>query len=150
MLVDIHAKSSLSDDVDLSIRDVLDRASERGLDALAFCETCSTAYCRNVLDRAQDYDLDVFIGVEIPTDTGILLGFAPEIDDFYVSERSSPRAPSTASQTSRWEITSSRSTGSMRSKWSTLGRRRSTTTSQSKQRRIWGFRRSAAATRRAR
>lgn len=87
MLVDIHAKSSLSDDVDLSIRDVLDRASERGLDALAFCETRSTAYCRDVLDRAEDYDLEVFIGVEIPTDTGILLGFAPDIDEFYVSEQ---------------------------------------------------------------
>jgi len=87
MLVDIHAKSSLSEDVDLSIRDVFEAATDHGLDALAFCERRSTAYCREVLERAEAFDLAVFIGVEIPTDTGILLGFAPEIDDFYLTEQ---------------------------------------------------------------
>jgi predicted metal-dependent phosphoesterase TrpH len=87
MLVDIHAKTSLSDEVDLSVDDVLDTAVDRGLDAVAFCETLSTSYCRRVLEKAEDYDLEVFIGVEIPTDTGNLIGFAPEIDDFYTAEK---------------------------------------------------------------
>lgn len=87
MLLDMHAKSSLSDGVDLSIDDALSAAADAGLDALAFCETQSTAYCEDVLEHAEEFDVDVFIGVEIPTDTGILLGFAPEIDEFYLSER---------------------------------------------------------------
>lgn len=87
MLVDLHAKSSLSEDVEISIQGVLDRASRRGFDAVAFCETRSTAYCGEVLDRADDGEIDVFIGVEIPTDTGVLLGFAPEIDGFYLAEQ---------------------------------------------------------------
>jgi predicted metal-dependent phosphoesterase TrpH len=86
MLIDLHAKSSLSDDVSVSPRAVLERAADRGLDAVAFCETLSTTYAERVAQLGDDYDLDVFIGVEIPTDTGMLLGFAPEIDDFYRGE----------------------------------------------------------------
>ncbi len=87
MLIDLHAKSSLSEDVDLSLDDVLGRAVDQGFDAVAFCETLSTSYCRRVLEAGNDYDLEVFIGLEVPTDTGNLLGFAPEIDAFYTAEK---------------------------------------------------------------
>ena len=86
MLVDIHAKSSLSDDVDLSVAQVLEASQANGFDAVAFCETRSTAYAQRVLDKSEEYEVDVFIGVEIPTDTGLLLGFAPEVDEFYLAE----------------------------------------------------------------
>jgi predicted metal-dependent phosphoesterase TrpH len=86
MLVDLHAKSSISEGTDLSIDAVLDRAADEGLDGVAFCETLSTTYCDEVLERASNHEVDVFIGVEIPTDTGILLGFVPSIDNFYRAE----------------------------------------------------------------
>jgi predicted metal-dependent phosphoesterase TrpH len=86
MLVDLHAKSSISEGTDLSIDAVLDRAAEEGLDGVAFCETLSTTYCDEVLERASNHEVDVFIGVEIPTDTGLLLGFVPSIDNFYRAE----------------------------------------------------------------
>lgn len=86
MLIDLHAKTSISDEVDVSLRDVLDRAAEEGLDAVAFCETESTAYAERVLEIAEDFDVDAFIGVEIRTDTGLLLGFVPSVDEFYENE----------------------------------------------------------------
>lgn len=86
MLVDLHAKSSISEGTDVSIDAVLDRAADEGLDGVAFCETLSTTYCDEVLERSSEHDVDVFIGVEIPTDTGILLGFTPSIDHFYRAE----------------------------------------------------------------
>ncbi|MBA2661780.1 MAG: hypothetical protein H0U74_05760 [Bradymonadaceae bacterium] len=87
MLVDVHAKSSLSEGVTLSADQVIQRAREVGLDAIAFCETRNTARCQEILDAAAKYDdIAVFIGVEIPTEKGLLLGFVPEIDDFYNGE----------------------------------------------------------------
>lgn len=87
MLVDLHAKSSLSDDVDLTVDDVLASAASNGYDAIAFCETLSTMYADRVLERAETAEVDVFVGLEIPTDTGVLLGFGPEIDEFYSAEK---------------------------------------------------------------
>lgn len=86
MLVDVHAKSSLSEGVSITVDDVLNRAAEAGLDGVAFCETLSTAYCDRVLEKARHSEVEVFIGVEIPTDTGVLLGFVPDIADFYRAE----------------------------------------------------------------
>lgn len=87
MLVDVHAKTSLSEGVSLSVDQVIQSAKSAGLDAIAFCETRSTARCEEILKIAATYDdIIVFIGVEIPTDRGILLGFTPEINDFYLHE----------------------------------------------------------------
>ena len=86
MLIDLHAKSSLSDDVDASPKQVLRQASNAGLDGVAFCDTESTAYAEQLVDLGDDYDLNVFVGVEIKTDTGRLLGFAPRISQFYLDE----------------------------------------------------------------
>lgn len=87
MLVDVHAKSSLSEGVTLSPEQVIQSARSAGLDAIAFCETRSTAHCQEILQYAAQFDdIKVFIGIEIPTDHGILLGFVPEIDDFYLYE----------------------------------------------------------------
>lgn len=88
MLIDLHAKTQLSNEVSLTADQVLRRAQAAGLDGVAFCETMETARCPEVLELAQrDYpELNVFVGVEVPTDRGILLGFAPRIDDFYLNE----------------------------------------------------------------
>jgi predicted metal-dependent phosphoesterase TrpH len=86
MLVDIHAKSALSPDVSLSLEDVLVKAKSAGIEAVAFCERHSTNLCDDAIALGRKHDITVFIGVEIPTDKGILLGFVPEIDDFYLGE----------------------------------------------------------------
>ena len=86
MLIDLHAKSSLSENVDLTLDDVFQAASDNGLDGVAMCETLSTSYSERVVEHGADYDLNVFVGVEIPTDTGLLIGFAPEIGEFYTAE----------------------------------------------------------------
>ena len=88
MLIDLHAKSNYSPSVNLSPRQVLQQASDAGLDGIAFCETLSSSRCKEILDlAARDFpDLKVFIGVEIPTDRGIFLGFVPEINSFYTAE----------------------------------------------------------------
>lgn len=88
MLIDLHAKTSFSHDVTLSARQVLQAARDAGLDGIAFCETLSTAHCTDVLNlaRSEFPELKVFIGVEIPTDRGIFLGFVPKIDSFYIAE----------------------------------------------------------------
>ncbi len=88
MLIDLHAKTNLSDGVTLSSRQVLQQARKAGLDGIAVCETLATARCPEILELAKSEfdDLRVFIGVEIPTDRGILLGFTPHIDEFYLNE----------------------------------------------------------------
>lgn len=88
MLIDLHAKSNLSQGVSVTPRQVLKKAQDAGLDGVAFCETLNTSHCQEILEIARNEfsDLAVFIGVEIPTDRGILLGFAPNIDDFYIAE----------------------------------------------------------------
>ncbi len=86
MLVDIHGKSALSPDVSLSLEDVLLKAKSAGLEAVAFCERLSTNLCEDAIALGREHDLTVFIGVEIPTDRGLILGFVPEVDGFYLGE----------------------------------------------------------------
>ncbi len=86
MLIDLHAKSTLSEGVTCSVEDVLRKAQDAGLDAVAFTEELSTASCQNAIAAGERMGIPVFIGVEIPTDRGLLLGFVPKIDDFYLSE----------------------------------------------------------------
>lgn len=86
MLVDIHGKSALSPDVNLSLEDVVVKAKSSGIGAIAFCERLSTNLCEDAIAIGRSHDITIFIGVEIPTDKGILLGFVPEIDGFYLGE----------------------------------------------------------------
>lgn len=86
MLIDIHAKSSISPEITLSPGEVARRASEAGLDGLAFCERLSTSRCNEAIEACRQEGIHCFIGVEIPTDKGILLAFAPEVDEFYFAE----------------------------------------------------------------
>ena len=87
MLIDLHAKSSHSDDVTLSVDEVLTRAKEAGIQGVAFTERLSSARCEEAIAAGQRHDMRVFIGVEIPTDYGIVLGFLPEIDAYYIEEQ---------------------------------------------------------------
>jgi hypothetical protein len=86
MLVDIHAKSNHSPDVSASADDVLSRASRAGLDAVAFCDTLASAHAMELVEAGRKHDIKVFVGVEIPTDRGILVGFTPEVDSFLLEE----------------------------------------------------------------
>ncbi len=86
MLIDIHGKSALSAGVSLSLEDILLKAKQVGLDGVAFCETRSSSLCNEAIELGRKHDIQVFIGVEIPTDRGIMLGFVPEVDDFYLGE----------------------------------------------------------------
>jgi|AP45_3_1055517.scaffolds.fasta_scaffold49053_1 hypothetical protein len=86
MLIDIHAKSSLSQGVKVSVEDVLTRAKEAGIDAVAFTEQLSSSRCKEAIEAGKAKGIKVFIGVEIPTDKGLLLGFVPDIDTFYTGE----------------------------------------------------------------
>lgn len=86
MLIDLHAKTHFSDGVSVTPRQLLERAQSAGLDGVAVCDTLSTTRCRDIVELADDFDLTVFVGVEIPTDRGILIGLAPRIDDFYFNE----------------------------------------------------------------
>ncbi len=86
MLIDIHAKSSHSDDVTLSVEDVLKQAKEAGLHGVAFTEALSSSNCQAAIDAGKAHGIAVFIGVEIPTDKGIVLGYLPEIDSYYLNE----------------------------------------------------------------
>ncbi len=88
MLIDLHAKTHHSDGVDLSPRQLLERADNAGLDAVAVCDTLTSTRSRDILELADAEfgDLSVFVGIEFPTDRGILLGFAPHVDDFYLNE----------------------------------------------------------------
>ncbi|MFW6057396.1 MAG: PHP domain-containing protein [Persicimonas sp.] len=62
------------------------QAKQVGLDGVAFCETRSSSLCIDAIELGRTHDIEVFIGVEIPTDHGIKLGFVPEVDDFYLGE----------------------------------------------------------------
>lgn len=87
MLLDIHAKTTLSPGTSLTLSQVIAQAKAEGLDGVAFTETLSSAHCQQAIAAGEAAGVKVFIGVEIPTDRGILLGFAPSIDAFYLAEQ---------------------------------------------------------------
>lgn len=86
MLIDLHAKSNLSPEVNLSIDEVLDKAKSTGLDAVAFTEALSSAQCQHAIEAGKRKGVKVFIGVEMHTDKGIVVGFLPQIDSYYLNE----------------------------------------------------------------
>ena len=87
MVIDIHAKTRHSRDVSLSVEQVLDRAAEQGLDGVVFCETLSSTGATRAVEAGHQRDIKVFVGVEIPTDRGILIGIPPRVDNFLLEER---------------------------------------------------------------
>ena len=86
MLVDLHTKSAATAGVKANVEQVLERAKAVGLDAVAFADTLASAHCQSIIDAAEEAGIKAFIGVEIPSDKGILIGFAPNIDAFYIAE----------------------------------------------------------------
>lgn len=86
MLIDLHAKTSRSKGVTISAEDVAQKAKSAGLDAVAFCETLSSAHCADALLACEKAGIQGFVGVEIPTAQGIVLGFVPEVGPFIISE----------------------------------------------------------------
>jgi len=86
MLIDLHAKTSRSKGVTISAEEVAKKAKSAGLDAVAFCETLSTAHCGDALLACEKAGIHGFVGVEIPTAQGIVLGFVPEVGPFIISE----------------------------------------------------------------
>jgi predicted metal-dependent phosphoesterase TrpH len=86
MLVDLHLKTSISEDSDVELESALRRASDKGFDGVVVCERLSTSYSERAIHLGAEYNLNVFVGAEIPTDRGILLCFTPKIDDFILGE----------------------------------------------------------------
>lgn len=86
MLIDLHAKTSRSKGVSLSAAEVAEKAKAAGLDAVAFCETLSTSHSSESLEACKKAGIHGFVGVEIPTTTGVVIGFVPEVGPFLLSE----------------------------------------------------------------
>src|SRR5690554_5562064 len=86
MLIDLHAKTSRSKGVSLSAAEVAEKAKAAGLDAVAFCETLSTSHSSESLEACKKAGIQGFVGVEIPTTTGVVIGFVPEVGPFLLSE----------------------------------------------------------------
>lgn len=86
MLVDLHLKTSRSAGVTFSAQEVVQKAKSVGLDAVAFCDTLATSHAQELLNVCNAEGMTGFVGVEIPTTEGVLLCFAPTIDEFYASE----------------------------------------------------------------
>ena len=87
MLIDLHAKSSFSQDVETTVEAVLQNAKDAGLDAVAFTERLSSANCQSAIEAGERAGVKVFIGLEVPTDKGLLLCFLPEVDDYLIGEQ---------------------------------------------------------------
>lgn len=86
MLIDLHVKTERSSGVTATTHEVLRRAKDEGLDAVLFTDELSTLHCHTLLSEAKSVGITAFIGVEIPTDKGLLIGIAPQIDAFYEAE----------------------------------------------------------------
>lgn len=86
MLIDLHVKTERSSGVTATSHEALRRAKDEGLDAVLFADELSTVHCHALLNEAKAVGITAFIGVEIPTDKGLLIGVAPQIDAFYEAE----------------------------------------------------------------
>lgn len=86
MLIDLHAKTSRSQGVKLSAEEIANQAKNAGLDAVVFCESLSSAHCGEALKACEKAGIHGFVGVEIPTTNGVVLGFVPEVGNFLLSE----------------------------------------------------------------
>lgn len=87
MLVDIHAHSERTPGVAFSAQAVLKKARQTGLDAVCFTDREATAHAADLIRLGAQEGVEVFVGLELSTDHGVLLGFAPKIDAFYLREQ---------------------------------------------------------------
>ena len=65
---------------------MLDRAAEAGLDGVCITDRASTRHAAELIRAGAAAGVEVFVGLELLTDHGVLLGFAPAIDSFYLRE----------------------------------------------------------------
>ncbi len=86
MLIDLHLKTSKTPGVDFSAREIALKAKAAGLDGIAICDTLATQHANEIVEACKSVGIAGFVGVEIPTTEGVLLCFAPEINEFYLSE----------------------------------------------------------------
>lgn len=86
MIVDLHLKTSRTPGVAFSPAEVAAKAKAEGLDGIAICDTLASAHAAEILAACESEGIAGFVGVEIPTNEGTLLCFAPNVDTFYASE----------------------------------------------------------------
>lgn len=86
MLVDVHVRSHFSPDVEVAPEAILARAAEVGLGGVAFVDRGTTRNAAKLRELGEAAGVEVFVGLEVSTDHGVLLGFAPTIDGFYLDE----------------------------------------------------------------
>ncbi len=87
MLIDIHVHSEHTEGVEVSARKTLEAARDAGLDGVCFTDRSSTSHAVELIRLGAEIGVEVFIGVELVTDHGVMLGFAPKIGSFYLREK---------------------------------------------------------------
>lgn len=86
VLVDFHLHSHHTDGVDVELDAMLDHAAEAGLDGVCITDSAATRHAPELIRAGAAAGVEVFVGLELATDHGTLLGFAPNIDSFYLRE----------------------------------------------------------------
>ncbi len=86
MLVDMHVKTEASEGVSIKLDDAIKAAKEANLDGIAICEKLSSAGVKDAIKKVKKAGLAPFVGVEIHTNSGVLLCFPPKVDAFLTKE----------------------------------------------------------------
>jgi hypothetical protein len=86
VFVDFHLHSDHTDGVEVDLDAMLDRAAEAGLDGVCITDVAATRHAPELIRAGAAAGVEVFVGLELQTDHGALLGFAPAIDSFYLRE----------------------------------------------------------------
>ncbi len=86
VFVDFHLHSDHTDGVEVDLDAMLDRAAEAGLDGVCITDIGATRHAPDLIRAGAAAGVEVFVGLELLTDHGALLGFAPAIDSFYLRE----------------------------------------------------------------
>lgn len=87
MLIDMHVHSHHTPGVEASARQTLEAARAAGLEGVCFTDRHSTRNAVELIRLGAEVGVEVFVGLEIATDHGVLLGIAPSIDEFYLEEQ---------------------------------------------------------------
>lgn len=86
MLIDLHVHSHFSAGVEVTPEQILEFAERLGLDGVAFTERGNSRCADELVAAGAGRGVRVFVGVEIPTDKGVLLCYPQEVDAFFRCE----------------------------------------------------------------
>lgn len=81
MLVDLHVHTSYSESYEVSLEEAVEQCRAVGINALALTEFDMVPDLDEVAAAAKKLEFPIFVGVDIDTDDGRLLAFAPDPSD---------------------------------------------------------------------